>query len=291
MNDPKHDISVPSSEESTTKDPTDLDNDALSSEEKPVTSKATNEQSLQLTLQPLADRALAFLSTASNETLCACLVGLGATTYLILGRVGLVLIGVVGGVVLHATWDGRIRGVDDAEAQVAEEKRRKDVGLDVAQRALNWRSQAKEVGDKSEDDLDVGMLEGQELDFSEFRPETQAALNELTDAVIRDYVEWWYSPILPNDMVFPATCRKTLVKFLLSVSNHLSCKRPADVFLDFLTNSSSIVIVFLNELAVAMNASPTSAAADAIETYLDLKPESSLANVLDAQNQERKLDM
>ena len=56
--------------------------------------------------QDLTSYALNFLSNASNETLGACFVGLGATTYLVLGRIGLVLIGVVGGVVLHATWDG-----------------------------------------------------------------------------------------------------------------------------------------------------------------------------------------
>jgi len=291
MDHSKHDTSVSSPEELTARPPLDADSDAPYSQEKPVTSKATNEQNIQLTLQSLADRALAFLSTASNEILGACLVGLGAATYLILGRVGLVLIGVVGGVILHATWDGRIRGAQDGEAHAAEEKRRKEVGLDVAQRVLKWRLQEKERGDKTDSDLDVSTLEGQELDFSDFRPETQAALTELTDAVIRDYVKWWYSPILPKDTVFPATCRKTFVKFLLSISNHLSRKRPADVFLDFLTNSSSIVIVFLNELATAMNASPTSAAADAIQTYSNLKPDSSLANVLDMQNQERKLDM
>src|SRR3954451_11700486 len=45
------------------------------------------------------DATLRFFATASNETLGACVVGLCASTYLVLGRVGLVLIGAVGGVV------------------------------------------------------------------------------------------------------------------------------------------------------------------------------------------------
>ena len=79
--------------------------------------------------------------------------------------------------------------------------------------------------------------------------------------------------------------------FLLSLSNHLSRKRPVDTFLDFVTNSSSIVIVFLNELAAALNASPNASAQDAVATYLELKPDSSLANVLDSKHQEKKLNL
>jgi hypothetical protein len=82
-----------------------------------------------------------------------------------------------------------------------------------------------------------------------------------------------------------------LTAFLLSLSTHLSRKRPADTFLDFLTNSSSIVIVFLNELSSALASSPTSSCTDAIQTYLNLKPDSNLANVLDTKHQQKKLDL
>ncbi|KAJ9621689.1 hypothetical protein H2203_007178 [Taxawa tesnikishii (nom. ined.)] len=60
---------------------------------------------------------------------------------------------------------------------------------------------------------------------------------------------------------------------------------------NFITNSSSIVIVFLNELSAALSASPGAAASDAIVTYLHLKPDSNLAHVLDSKHQDRKLDM
>jgi hypothetical protein len=139
-----------------------------------------------LDMKALADRTLHFLATASNETLGACLVGLGAGTYFILGRVGLVLIGVVGGVVLHATWEG---GSKDSEDKG---KGRRELGVDVALRVLDWRDTRtleKSAGG-DDDDLSVQLLSGKTLDFSEFQPETAAALTELTDAVIRDYVKY-----------------------------------------------------------------------------------------------------
>jgi hypothetical protein len=92
-------------------------------------------------------------------------------------------------------------------------------------------------------------------------------------------------------MQFPDTCRNTLVAFLLSVSGHLSRKRPADTFLDFLTNSSSIIIVYLNELASATAASPSTECAEAVQSYLTHKPDSNLAHVLDTKHQQKKLDL
>jgi hypothetical protein len=138
-----------------------------------------------LDVKALTDRTLHFLATASNETLGACLVGLGAGTYFILGRVGLVLIGVVGGVVLHATWEGQSK---DGEEKG---KGRRELGVDVALRVLDWRdTRPLEQGAGEGDDLSVQLLAGKTLDFSEFQPETAAALTELTDAVIRDYVKY-----------------------------------------------------------------------------------------------------
>jgi len=145
-------------------------------------------QTLQATFQRLIDRALEFLSTASNETLGACLVGLGATTYFILGRVGLLIIGVAGGVVLHATWE---KPTDDRSRRL-EERRRKEVGIDVVHRILKWReSRQNEHGDGDEEHApdQVDLYSKRTLDFTCFRPETAEALNELTDAVIRDYVK------------------------------------------------------------------------------------------------------
>jgi PXA domain/Sorting nexin C terminal/PX domain len=94
---------------------------------------------------------------------------------------------------------------------------------------------------------------------------------------------------LPSEKSFPLACRQTLTSFILSISNHLSRKRPADPFLDFLTNSTAIVIVFLSELSFALRAGQAQSPEDAIHQYMKEEPESNLANVLNKQQQEHKL--
>jgi len=245
----------------------------------PLPTPKSNPQSVE----QLTTRALRFLSTASSETIGGIAVGLAACTYLVLGRVGLVLIGALGGIALHATWEGQnsLTGTDgDA---------RREKGLDIVKRILDFReNHANDLDDDEEpENGTVG------TGFDAFQPETAAALNELVEAVIKDYVKWWYHPMLPKEQSFPAASRQTLTKFILSVSCHLSRKRPADVFLDFLTNSSSIAIVFLNELSSALSISQGSTvpAAEAIQKYLAANPESNLANVLSTRQQAKKFKM
>ncbi|KAF1354103.1 hypothetical protein EJ07DRAFT_158726 [Lizonia empirigonia] len=243
-------------------------------------------------VKALTDGALQFLATASNETLGACLVGLGAGTYLLLGRVGLVLIGVVGGVVLQATWEGQSQtGDDTAQTGTRSEARKRELGAHVAHRILDWRdsrAREKQEGDADSHDLSLKLYSGKRLDYSEFKPETAAALTELTDAVIRDYVKWWYSPILPAEDAFPDSCRQTLTAFLLSVSAHLSRRRPADNFVDFVTRSSSFMIILLQELSAAIMASPGDVPSEAVDIYLKMKRDSTLANILDPEYQTRQ---
>ncbi|PBP16566.1 hydantoinase B/oxoprolinase [Diplocarpon rosae] len=231
--------------------------------------------SLDSAEQDLTHQVLRFLSTASSETIG----GLAACTYLVFGRVGLVLIGALGGVVLHANWERHIPG--------SSEDARKERGLDVVHRILDLRAAQRQ---NTEDDKDDEMLGA---GFEGFKPETAAALDQLVDAVIRDYVRWWYQPILPTETSFPAASRQTLTKFILAISQHLSRKRHADTFLDFLTNSSSIVIVFLGELSNALTASQGTNVppAEAVYTYLSANPESSLANVLNEEQQSKKFKM
>ena len=158
----------------------------------PLKDEATTSNAPAIDIKALTDRTLDFLATANNETLGACLVGLGAGTYLVLGRVGLILIGVVGGVVLHATWEGQTRSDGDDKAQSQAEKKR-ERGIDVAHRILDWRdTRTRDKGNsgEGESDLDVKLYLGKQLDYSDFRPKTAAALTELTDAVIRDYVKY-----------------------------------------------------------------------------------------------------
>ena len=229
----------------------------------------------------LTTRALRFLSTASTETIAGIAVGLAACTYLILGKIGLVLIGAIGGIVLHATWEGQspLAGtIEDA---------RREKGLDIVKRILDLREpRTRNVFEDTGNEV-IGS------NFDGFQPETAVALNDLVEAVIRDYVKWWYHPILPREQSFPNAARQTLTKFLLSISHHLSRKRPADTFLDFLTNSSSIVIVFLNELSSALSASQGTnvPVAEAVYAYLSTNPESNLANVLNERQQSKKFKM
>lgn len=145
------------------------------------------------TAHDLKDRLLHFLSTASNETLGACLVGLGASTYLVLGRLGLVLIGVAGGIVLHATWEGNTQvGAEDEVTGVGIRKRREG-GLDIVERVLDWRDSKNGAQSKDEDggqDVEFMISTRKELDFAAFQPATGAALTSLVNAVIRDYVKY-----------------------------------------------------------------------------------------------------
>ncbi|KAF1941359.1 hypothetical protein EJ02DRAFT_455167 [Clathrospora elynae] len=246
-------------------------------------------------VKALTDRTLQFLATASNETLGACLAGLGAGTYLILGRVGLVLIGVVGGVVLHATWEGHVQDGDTTEQHgKSAEARRRELGADIAHRVLDWRSSRTPADDKPDahgDDFNVQLYSGKQLDYSVFKPQTAAALTELTDAVIRDYVKWWYEPVLPTEETFPNSCRQTLTAFMLSVSTHLSRKRPADNFVDFVTRSSSFIIIVLQEIAAAIQASPGDAPTEAVDLYLKMKRDSTLANILDPDYQMKQFSV
>lgn len=153
-------------------------------------------------LQDMADKVLHFLSHASNETLGACIVGLAATTYFVLGRVGLVLIGIVGGVALHATWEASHSSPDRSGVSETEQKKRREVGLDVVQRLLLSREKQKDKTDKEESDDEARQVASTKADFSSFRPDTQAALNVFTNAVIRDYVKYaalYFPPVSTPD--------------------------------------------------------------------------------------------
>ncbi|KAK5661402.1 hypothetical protein OQA88_11301 [Cercophora sp. LCS_1] len=231
--------------------------------------------------EDLTTRVLQFLATATPGTLGGVAVGLAALTYFILGQVGLLLIGAFGGVMVFIQWEQRNAEV----ARVVRGER----GLDVLARLLeaNKNSKKENAPDDQPDDALT-------RSFDDFQPETREALTELVEAVVRDYVRWWYSPIVPSDKFFPLACRKTLVSFITTISSHLSRKRPADAFLDFLTNSSSIVIVFFSELSNVFEGLPSdsnTSAADAIYEYLAAHPDSNMASLLNQRQQSGKFRM
>lgn len=275
----------------------------------------TTKAGISVSNGDIPTRVFRFLSTATTQSLSAVGVGLAATTYLVLGRVGLMLIGAFGGIALFAAWEARnpeialaLRGETSSEllARVIEYRKRDKVesGIQGVEGKLGNESADLPLDNFGEESTLAST-------FENFRPETRQALNNLVDAIIRDYVQWWYQPIVPSDQSFPLSCRRVLTSFLVSVSNHLSRKRPADAFLDFLTNSSSIVIVLFSELATAFadhaeqvpqqqqsqsraqnsDANPTISAADAIYSYLASNPNSSLANLLSQHQQATKFRM
>lgn len=227
-------------------------------------------------------RIFQFLSTATPGTLAGIAVGLAAVTYFVLGQIGLLLIGAFGGVALYVHWEAS--NPDYARAV------RGETGVDIVARLLGEKNSLRDVdADRKDTEEDEAIFLAQS--FADFQPETQDALNGLVDAVIRDYVKWWYDPIVPSDRSFPLSCRRVLTSFLVSVGNYLGKKRPADSFLDFLTNTSSIVIVFFSELSQAFADLPpdsTMTAADAVYNYLASNPDSNLSHLLSQRHQASK---
>ncbi len=144
-------------------------------------------------IRSFTDAALRFLSNASNETLGACAIGLCASTYLVLGRVGLVLIGTAVGVVLHATWESSSDNGNSPQTGLQKSaSRRKELGIEVAKRLLDWKDTRRglEKGAEDEDVKVEASVATKPLDYSEFKPATGAALSAFTDAILRDYVKY-----------------------------------------------------------------------------------------------------
>lgn len=176
-------------------DPAVLDTQPPIDPSKPVVSSSPPATGLEdatpssSRIQEYANLFLEFLANASNESLAACLVGLGASTYFVLGRVGLVLIGIVGGIILHVTWEYSGQAHDNDHAKAFELNRRHEVGLDIVNRVLDWRETRITDQDKDRPEMLRLVSAPRQVDYSDFRPATKVALESLTDAVIRDYVK------------------------------------------------------------------------------------------------------
>ncbi|KAL1887957.1 hypothetical protein Cpir12675_006351 [Ceratocystis pirilliformis] len=227
----------------------------------------------------LIEKLTHFLATASPTTLSAVAVGIAATTYVILGRIGLILIGAVGGVALYASFETR--------TPQQSRKVRSEVGAELLQRLLDAGPRSATL--RKDSQLDETAIISTLDDFS---PQTREALNALIDAAIRDYVKSWYTPVVPNDRSFSLACRRALTNYIISISNHLSRKRPADVFLDFVTNSVSMIVVFISELSAAFAEIPSDSkisAADVVYGYLAENPDCNLANLLNQKQQTARL--
>lgn len=137
------------------------------------------------------DYILHFLSTSTNETLLGVFSLLILVTYIILGRLGLLLIGVAVGVVLHASWEG----LDQHTGEVSpsnKSNRRRELSLEVSSRLIDWPKRMV-TSDSQTDYRESGTLPEDlslvDLEYATFQPATAGALRTLTDAVINDYVQ------------------------------------------------------------------------------------------------------
>ncbi|KAL6873270.1 PX domain-containing protein [Trichoderma longibrachiatum] len=230
----------------------------------------------------LASQAIQFFASASPATLAGLGVGISAVTYAVLGRIGLVLIGAFGGVVSFIIWESK-------NPELAKTLRGED-GPRVLDRVWADLTAVRALEKQDDDDEESSRVRG----FDDFRPETREALSGLVDSIVHNYINWWYTPLVPSDHAFPLSCRKTITSYLLAISNRMCRKRPADAFLDLLTNSTSMIIVFLSELATAFSELPPDtnmSAADTIYNYLAENPDSRLANLLNKRQQATKFKM
>lgn len=141
----------------------------------------------------VVDYILNLLATSSTEGLLGIFALLIGVTYIVLGRLGLLLIGIAIGVVLQATWEGDANHAASGSLDARNPVRRRELALDVASRLLDWPTRKAVEVDQDNDDRQgqnaVQEASEVQLDYSSFRPETAAALRSLTDAVIRDYVK------------------------------------------------------------------------------------------------------
>ncbi|KAK2802143.1 hypothetical protein FQN49_008900, partial [Arthroderma sp. PD_2] len=242
------------------------------------------------TTQSLIDQVSLFVAHADRITLISIAAGLVAVAYVLFGRLSLLLVGAIGGVVLHIWWEGHESGID-GDNETSAKRKRQELSLEVANRLTTLYA---DRGPKFDVDGDpLHKLGDSVLDYSKLGPATGSALTAFTDSVIADYVNWWYKPILPSEFEFPKACRSTFVGMVLAVSSRVSRKRPADIFLQFATNSTSFMIVFFSELSAAVETATAGSTpvADSIDDYLAKNPESSLANVLSFSQQEKKLGL
>ncbi|KAJ8059856.1 hypothetical protein OCU04_011486 [Sclerotinia nivalis] len=228
------------------------------------TMDSTNESKVAegATSNHATTRLLRFLSAASNEQLVLIALALAFSIYIIIDGLFILLLGALGGVIVHTIFtDKSVTPVVDLYVKP--------------------------------DDVQVELVENTGSNFEKFRPKTAIALNELVDAIVRDYVKHWYNPILPSDETFLIATRLALTRFILSMSQRLSRKRPADTLLNFLTNSSSITIVFLNELANATSATQGTIrpVEEMVTTYLTANSNCNLANIMNEKQQKKQFQL
>lgn len=258
-----------------------------------------------ISLTDVTKKAIDFLSTAPPEQLVAVSVGGVVVLYVVLGKLGLLFVGIIAGAVGHASLslthvrkDGSALGLDlhdwlDARKAAAGEGDKVGskvcafegfaslgvvlmASLDNGCRFLV----ASSGNSKSDGGADgCGCARLRSVSFLRSNSCSCDYSARFADRICR----WWYTPILPNDDNFPNSARNVLVGSLLTMYNRIAGKRGADTFLLFLMSASNTFIVFFRELASAQSST--------VGTYLADSPGSALAQMLDRDLQKRKLRM
>ena len=141
---------------------------SISESESPTTTTTTaTTPATTTTLADAANIAITFLSTAPSEQLIAISIAGTVVLYIVFGQLGLIAIGVIAGAVGHATLSLTTQ---------------KD-GSGLSAGLTQWIEARKPTGDEKATVLSTA------VDFSSLPPETAKAMEELTEAVVRDYIK------------------------------------------------------------------------------------------------------
>ncbi|KAK6536713.1 hypothetical protein TWF281_000933 [Arthrobotrys megalospora] len=216
---------------------------------------------------PLLDRLLSAVSSASETTLIAGFSVVALLMSTVLGKVGLLLVGTFLGAMLHAALQNQ-NGLSDVVKSLAKSK--------------DFIST-----EESEDTKEKKTQEDAVVDFSSLNPKVGSALDELCNAVVKDCINSWYMPLIPDDSSFPATCHHHLTQTFLRFSKHMNNKRPADVFFWSVINISGTMTTFMQDLSRALNTNRE--LRTGVQTYISTNPRSDLADLVHRGAQDKKL--
>ncbi|RPB24512.1 hypothetical protein L211DRAFT_171494 [Terfezia boudieri ATCC MYA-4762] len=238
-----------------------------SSEQPPLPAEEEVSTPSPLNLEQIAAQCMQFLSTAPPEVLGCVLVGATAVSYMIFGRLALFITGTLVGAIVHSSW---------------ETHRRRNGRQDTI---FAWKATKEKV---PEDDLEI-LKAARKFNLASPPSGIAEAMDELTSAIVRDYVKHWYTPLLASEENFPDSCKNVLSNTLLRIYSHVSQKGATDSLITFLISTSNILIVFFRELSTALgNSTVGSAPSAAIATYVEDYPSSALSQLLDQDLQKRK---
>ncbi|EWC46814.1 hypothetical protein DRE_04059 [Drechslerella stenobrocha 248] len=135
--------------------------------------------------------------------------------------------------------------------------------------------------------LGRALPEDPHADFSSLNPKIASAMDELCNAIVKDCINSWYTPLIPDDISFPAICHQHLTQTFLRLSRRMHQKRPAEIFIAIVANMSDTVIMFMQELSQAL--SSTRDIKTGIRAYVKANRGSALAIMMNKGHQHREL--